>query len=118
MVQRSRAGCGGPSTDATFTHPQEKQLKRVIDVPRCRLLKEPHPRCCSDAHRNPTDERCRRGRSAVRPADDHTANELKDVSDASKSTDPKSGSKYANCTFYQGSAGSAQGGARKFPARQ
>jgi hypothetical protein len=58
------------------------------------------------------------GRSAVRPADDQTAKELKDVSDASKSTDPKSGSKYANCTFYQGSAGSAQGGARKFPARQ
>jgi hypothetical protein len=50
-------------------------------------------------------------------SDDPTAKALKYVSDASKSSDAKSGSKCANCVFYQGAAGSAQGGCPLFPGK-
>jgi High potential iron-sulfur protein len=50
-------------------------------------------------------------------SDDPTAKALKYVSDASKSSDAKPGSKCANCTFYQGAAGSAQGGCPLFPGK-
>jgi high potential iron-sulfur protein len=50
-------------------------------------------------------------------ADDPTAKALKYVSDASKSADAKPGSKCANCTLYQGTAGSAQGGCLLFPGK-
>jgi len=49
--------------------------------------------------------------------DDPTAKTLKYVSDASKSTDAKPGSKCANCAFYQGAAGSSQGGCPLFPGK-
>jgi len=48
-------------------------------------------------------------------SDDPTAKALKYVSDATKSTDAKPGSTCANCTFYQGAAGSSQGGCPLFP---
>ena len=41
--------------------------------------------------------------------DDPTAKALKYVSDVSQSKDAKPGSSCANCQFYQGAAGSAQG---------
>ena len=47
--------------------------------------------------------------------DDPAAKALKYVSDASKSSDAKPGSMCANCAFYQGAAGSAQGGCPLFP---
>jgi High potential iron-sulfur protein len=50
-------------------------------------------------------------------ADDPTAKALKYVSDASKSPDAKPGSNCANCTLYQGAAGSAQGGCMLFPGK-
>jgi hypothetical protein len=50
-------------------------------------------------------------------ADDPTAKALKYVSDASKATDAKPGSKCANCALYQGAAGSAQGGCLLFPGK-
>jgi High potential iron-sulfur protein len=50
-------------------------------------------------------------------ADDPTVKALKYVPDASKASDAKSGSKCANCSFYQGAAGSAQGGCQLFPGK-
>jgi len=50
-------------------------------------------------------------------SDDPTAKALKYVSDASKATDAKPGSKCANCSLYQGAAGSAQGGCMLFPGK-
>jgi hypothetical protein len=50
-------------------------------------------------------------------ADDPTAKALKYVSDASKAPDAKPGSKCANCSLYQGAAGSAQGGCLLFPGK-
>jgi hypothetical protein len=49
--------------------------------------------------------------------DDPTAKALKYVSDASKSTDAKPGSKCATCALYQGAAGAAQGGCQLFPGK-
>lgn len=49
--------------------------------------------------------------------DDPTAKALKYVSDASKATGAKPGSKCANCSNYQGAAGSAQGGCLLFPGK-
>jgi len=49
--------------------------------------------------------------------DDATAKALKYVPDASKATDAKPGSKCANCSLYQGAAGSAQGGCLLFPGK-
>lgn len=48
---------------------------------------------------------------------DPTAKALQYVSDASKATGAKPGSKCANCSNYQGSAGSAQGGCLLFPGK-
>lgn len=50
-------------------------------------------------------------------ADDPTATALKYVTDASKAAGAKPGSKCANCTLYQGAAGSAQGGCLLFPGK-
>jgi hypothetical protein len=50
-------------------------------------------------------------------ADDPTAKALKYVSDASKAPDAKPGSKCANCSNYQGAAGSAEGGCLLFPGK-
>ena len=50
-------------------------------------------------------------------SDDPTAKALKYISDASKSSDAKPGSKCANCAFYQGVAGSAQAGCPLFPGK-
>ena len=50
-------------------------------------------------------------------ADDPTAKSLKYVTDASKAPDAKPGSKCANCSLYQGAAGSAQGGCLLFPGK-
>jgi hypothetical protein len=50
-------------------------------------------------------------------SDDPTAKALKYVGDVSKSGDAKPGTKCANCTFYQGAAGSAQGGCPLFPGK-
>ena len=50
-------------------------------------------------------------------ADDATAKSLKYVSDASKAPDAKPGSKCANCSLYQGAAGTAQGGCLLFPGK-
>jgi hypothetical protein len=49
--------------------------------------------------------------------DDATAKSLKYVSDASKAPDAKPGSKCANCSLYQGAAGTAQGGCLLFPGK-
>jgi hypothetical protein len=49
--------------------------------------------------------------------DDPAAKALKYVSDASKSADAKPGSKCANCNFFQGAAGSAQGPCQMFPGK-
>ena len=59
-------------------------------------------------------------RSADAPlvaAEDPTAKALKYVGDASKAADAKPGSKCANCTLYQGAAGSAQGACLLFPGK-
>jgi hypothetical protein len=50
-------------------------------------------------------------------ADDPTAKALKYVSDVSKASDAKPGSKCANCSLYQGAAGSAEGGCLLFPGK-
>jgi hypothetical protein len=50
-------------------------------------------------------------------ADDATAKSLKYVNDASKAPDAKPGSSCANCSLYQGAAGSAQGGCLLFPGK-
>jgi len=49
--------------------------------------------------------------------DDPTAKTLKYVSDVSKSSDAKPGSKCANCAFYQGDTGSSQGACPLFPGK-
>jgi len=50
-------------------------------------------------------------------ADDPTAKALKYVSDASKATDAKPGSKCGNCSLYQGAGGSTEGGCLLFPGK-
>jgi hypothetical protein len=50
-------------------------------------------------------------------ADDPTAKALKYVSDVSKASGAKPGSKCANCANYQGGAGSTQGGCVLFPGK-
>jgi hypothetical protein len=50
-------------------------------------------------------------------ADDPTAKALQYVSDASKATGAKPGSKCGNCKLYQGAADSAQGGCLLFPGK-
>src|SRR5579862_1478947 len=50
-------------------------------------------------------------------SDDPTAKALKYVADASKASDAKPGSKCANCSFYQGAAGSDQGPCLLFPGK-
>ena len=50
-------------------------------------------------------------------ADDPTAKALKYVTDASKATDAKPGSKCENCELYQGAAGAAQGPCLLFPGK-
>jgi len=50
-------------------------------------------------------------------ADDPTAKALKYVTDASKATDAKPGSKCENCKLYQGAAGAAQGPCLLFPGK-
>lgn len=50
-------------------------------------------------------------------ADDATGKALKYVEDASKAAGAKPGSKCANCTLYQGTAGSVQGGCLLFPGK-
>jgi high potential iron-sulfur protein len=49
--------------------------------------------------------------------DDPTAKALKYVSDVSKASGAKPGSKCATCALYQGAAGSAQGGCLLFPGK-
>jgi High potential iron-sulfur protein len=49
--------------------------------------------------------------------DDPTAKALKYVSDASKATGAKPGSKCASCTLYQGAAGSSLGPCQLFPGK-
>jgi hypothetical protein len=49
--------------------------------------------------------------------DDPTAKAVKYVSDASKASDAKPGSKCATCTLYQGATGSSQGGCALFPGK-
>jgi len=49
--------------------------------------------------------------------DDPTAKALKYVGDVSKAPDAKPGSKCANCSLFQGAAGSAQGGCLLFPGK-
>ena len=49
--------------------------------------------------------------------DDPTAKALKYVSDVSKATGAKPGSKCGTCALYQGGAGSAQGGCLLFPGK-
>jgi hypothetical protein len=49
--------------------------------------------------------------------DDPTAKALKYVADASKATGAKPGSKCANCNFFQGAVGSAQGPCQLFPGK-
>jgi hypothetical protein len=50
-------------------------------------------------------------------ADDPTAKALKYVTDASKASDAKPGSKCGNCRLYQGAADSTQGGCLLFPGK-
>jgi hypothetical protein len=50
-------------------------------------------------------------------ADDPLAKALQYVSDASKASAAKPGSKCATCSNYQGAAGSAQGGCLLFPGK-
>jgi hypothetical protein len=54
---------------------------------------------------------------ALVAADDPVAKALKYVEDAGKASDAKPGSKCANCTLYQGAAGSAQGPCLLFPGK-
>ena len=49
--------------------------------------------------------------------DDPTAKALKYTPDVSKASGAKPGSKCANCSLYQGAAGSAQGGCLLFPGK-
>jgi hypothetical protein len=49
--------------------------------------------------------------------DDATAKALKYVNDVGKTHDAKPGSKCANCSLYQGGAGSGQGGCLLFPGK-
>ncbi len=51
-------------------------------------------------------------------ADDPTAKALKYVDDAKKAADAKPGAHCANCSLYQGAAGSTQGGCAIFPGKE
>jgi len=92
-------------------------MKQVIDRSRRRLLK----RVALSAALIPLASiPLRVTRAADLPLvtqDDATAKALKYVPDASKSSDAKPGSKCANCSLYQGAAGSAQGGCLLFPGK-
>lgn len=92
-------------------------MKHVIDESRRRLLK----RVALGAALIPLATiPVRVTRAADLPlvtADDATAKALKYVPDASKASDAKPGSKCANCSLYQGAAGSAQGGCLLFPGK-
>jgi len=92
-------------------------MKRVIDESRRRLLK----RVTLGLALMPIAAIPLRIASAADvplvTADDATAKSLKYVSDASKAHEAKPGSKCANCSLYQGGAGSAQGGCLLFPGK-
>lgn len=92
-------------------------MKQVIDQSRRRLLK----RVALSAALIPLATiPVRVTRAADLPLvtqDDATAKALKYVPDASKASDAKPGSKCANCSLYQGAAGSAQGGCLLFPGK-
>jgi High potential iron-sulfur protein len=92
-------------------------VKQVIDESRRRLLM----RVMLGAALIPVAAlRLRSATAADLPlvtADDATAKALKYVSDASKAADAKPGSKCANCSLYQGAAGSVQGGCLLFPGK-
>ncbi len=92
-------------------------MKRVIDESRRRLLKTV---ALGLALTTITTMPLRLALAAALPlvtSDDPTAKALQYVSDASKSSSAKPGSKCANCAFYQGVAGSAQGGCTLFPGK-
>ena len=92
-------------------------MKQVIDASRRRLLKT----VTFSAAVIPVAGLPLRAASAADlplvTDDDPTAKALKYVSDASKATGAKPGSKCANCSNYQGAAGSAQGGCVLFPGK-
>lgn len=91
-------------------------MKHIIDESRRRLLKKlalatvliPIAGTCVNAAA---------GDTPLVTTDDATAKALKYVGDASKSRDAKPGSRCANCSLYQGAAGSSQGGCLLFPGK-
>jgi len=90
-------------------------MKRVIDESRRRLLKTV---ALGLALTSIATMPLRLALAAALPlvtSDDPTAKALKYVSDVSESSGAKPGSKCANCAFYQGVAGSVQGGCPLFP---
>ena len=92
-------------------------MKRVIDESRRRLLRTV---ALGLALTSIATMPLRLALAAALPlvtSDDPAAKALKYVSDASKAPDAKPGSKCANCSNYQGSAGSAQGGCLLFPGK-
>jgi hypothetical protein len=97
-------------------HARENRMKPVINESRRQLLK----RFAFGVALVPIAGLPLRSLAADLPlvtADDATAKALKYVGDASKAPDAKPGSKCANCTLYQGAAGSAQGGCLLFPGK-
>ena len=91
-------------------------MKRVIDESRRRLLK----RVSLGVALIPIAGLPLSAAAADLPlvtADDATAKAVKYVSDASNAPDATPGSKCANCSLYQGAAGSARGGCLLFPGK-
>jgi hypothetical protein len=91
-------------------------VKQIIDVSRRRLLKTVTlgmavlPIAAAPLEALAAD-------APLLTEDDPTAKALKYVSDASKASGAKPGSKCGSCALYQGAAGSAQGGCLLFPGK-
>jgi hypothetical protein len=91
-------------------------VKQIIDVSRRRLLKKVAlgvallPIAAAPLEALAAD-------APLLTEDDPTAKALKYVSDASKASGAKPGSRCGNCALYQGAAGSAQGGCLLFPGK-
>jgi High potential iron-sulfur protein len=93
-------------------------MERVIDVSRRRLLKAVTLSVAVAPVAWLPVATAVAAASPVVTEDDPTAKALKYVSDASKAPGAKPGSQCANCSNYQGAAGSAQGGCLLFPGRE
>jgi len=96
---------------------EENRVKRVIDESRRQLLKRVSLGVALIPFAGLPLRAAIAADLPLVTADDPTAKALQYVSDASKASGAKPGSKCANCWNYQGVAGSAQGVCTLFPGK-